>query len=131
MNATIMDSQPLNDEIVTGIVMKQLKGRILNCNTLLFTYHAPSGLWKQDDSSALMIQETIDDWSVDRKLFRGFNVKTLRDHIIDLGETPDMSRVAAKALIKIARDDYFLIDIHASTHRKIKFLDCFYDILHR
>ncbi len=39
-----------------------------------------------------------------------------------------MARVAAKALTKISRDDCFLIDKHASTHRKIKFLDCVYDI---
>ncbi len=68
------DLLPLSDEIVAGVVMKPLRGRILNCNKLLLAYHTPSGLWKQDGSPALMIQEAIDDWSVDRKLFRGFTV---------------------------------------------------------
>ncbi len=39
-----------------------------------------------------------------------------------------MTRVAANALTKIPRDDTFLLDKHASTRRKIKFLDCMYDI---
>ena len=128
LDDTVKDSLPLNDEIVAEIVIKPLRGRILNCNGLLFAYHAPSGLWKQDAKPALMLQEAIDDWGVDRKLFRGFNVKTLKDHSIDLGETPEMTRVAAKALTKIPRDDTFLLDKHASTRRKIKFLDCVYDI---
>ena len=39
-----------------------------------------------------------------------------------------MTRVAAHARSKILRDDGFLIEKHTSTHRKIKFLDCVYDI---
>ncbi len=39
-----------------------------------------------------------------------------------------MSCLAAKAFTKIPRDDYFLINKHASTHRKIKLFDCVYDI---
>ena len=69
--ATVKDFQPLNDEIVAELVMKPLRGRILSWNNLLFVYHAPSGLWKQDDKPALMLQEAIDDWGVDRKLFKG------------------------------------------------------------
>ena len=41
-----MDSLPLNDEIVAEIVIKTLKGRILNSNNFLFACHAPPGLWK-------------------------------------------------------------------------------------
>ena len=49
LDGTVKDSLPLNDEIVAEIVTKQLRERILNCNKLLFAYHVPSGLWKQDD----------------------------------------------------------------------------------
>jgi len=128
MNDTVKDSQPLNDEIVAEIVMKPLRGRILQCDNLLFAYHAPSGLWKKYKEPALVIQAAIDDWSIDQKIFHGFNVKTLKDHSIDLGDTPDMSRMAAKARTKIPDDDCFLLTKQATTRRKIKFLDCVYDI---
>jgi len=75
-----------------------------------------------------MIQEAKNDWSVERNLFRGLNVTTLKDPSVDLGETPNMTRVAANALTKIPRDDTFLLDTHASMRRKIKFLDCVYII---
>ena len=75
-----------------------------------------------------MIQAAIADWGLDRKFFHGFGVKTLKDHSIDLGDTPDTSRMAAKAQTKIPDDDCFLLAKQASTHWKIKFADCVYDI---
>ena len=39
-----------------------------------------------------------------------------------------MTRVAAHARTKIPRDDSFLLDKHASTRRKIRFIDCVNDI---
>ena len=74
LDATLKDLQPLSDEIVAGIVMKPLKGRILICNNLMFAFHAPSGLWKKYKEVPLVIEAAIDDWGMDRKIFHGFSV---------------------------------------------------------
>ncbi len=60
--------------------------------------------------------------------FQGFNLKTIKDHSVDLGDTPDISRAASWARSQIPRDEGFLMDKHSTTHRKIKITDCVYDI---
>jgi len=79
LDDNVKDLMALNDDIVAKLVMKQLRGRILNCNKLLFAYHAPSGLWRQDESPALMIREAIDDWGVDPSSFGVSMLKPLRN----------------------------------------------------
>ena len=128
LDDTIKLAAPLNDEIVAGKVVKEIEDRVLVCNDICFSYSASSGLWSSNTKPALVIQEAINEWSISKKIYSGFNTASLLPMTIDLGMTTCMARVAAWARTKIPKQDLFLVEKHVTTHRKIKFANCVYNL---
>jgi hypothetical protein len=125
---TIEDMDPINDESVAIDVVGKLKGLVLKSHDHFLSYHAPSGLWKFNNSSNLLIQDAVVSWSMEKKIYRGFSTETFKPKTIDLGNAPSSERVTKKALSHVECDDQFLEFKFESTLYKIKFRDCVYDM---
>ena len=70
------------------------------------------------------MQHAITGWSIEEKIFRGFDPSDYRNTVINLGQSRDMARVASWAMSLIPQDESFLKTKYIFTRRKIKFSDC-------
>jgi len=98
---TIEDMEPINDEIVAIDVVDKLEGFVLNSHDHLLSYHAPSGLWKFNNSSNLLIHDAIVSGSMENKIYKGFSTESSKPKTIDLGNAPSSERVTKKTCLSL------------------------------
>jgi len=112
---TIEDMDPINDEIVAIDVVGKLKGLVLKSHDHFISYHAPSGLWKFNNSSNLLIQDAIVSWSMEKKIYRGFSTETFKPKTIDLGNAPSSERVTKRPCLTLRPTTNFW-NLSSSSH---------------
>ena len=115
--------ESVTDNIVAGHVLKNLDGRFLISEDMSFSFKPMSGLWCKSTKPAQILQDAISGWSIEEKIFWGFNPSDYARGVVDLGQSADMGRVASWAMSLIPQDESFLKTKYLSTRRKIKFSD--------
>ncbi len=128
LDTTIQLPEPITDNVVAGHVLKTLEGRVLTCGDISFSFKPGTGLWCRNTKPAQILQDAITEWSIEEKIFRGFDPSDYRSTVINLGQSRDMARVASWAVSLIPQDESFLKTKYLSTRRKIKFSDCVLDL---
>jgi hypothetical protein len=118
---TIKDMDPINDESVAIDVVGKLKGLIFKNNEHFLSFHPPSGLWKFNNSSNLLIQDATVRWSMEQKIYRGFSTENFKPKTIDLGSASSSEKVTKKAMSHVPDGAEFLKVKYHSTIKKIKF----------
>lgn len=59
LDATLPDTEPLNDKIVAQKVVSSLQGRVVVCNGLSFAFNDATGMWSPRPQEALVLQEAF------------------------------------------------------------------------
>ncbi len=116
------------NNIVAGHVLETLDGRVLTCVVICFSFKPGTGLWCRNTKPDQILQDAISRWSIEEKIFRGFDPSNYRNTVINLGQSRDMSRVASWEVSLIPQDESFLKTKYLFTRRKIKFSDCVLDL---
>jgi len=128
LDTTIQLPEPISDNVVAGYVLKTLDGRVLTYEDISFSFKPGTGLWCRNTKPAQILQDAILGWSIEEKIFRGFNPSDYSKTVINLGQSSDMGRIASWAMYLIPQDEAFLKTKYFSTRRKIKFSDCVLDL---
>jgi len=92
---TIIQLPELNtDHVVAGYVLKTIVGRVMTCEDMSFSFKPGTGLWCKTMKPAQILQDAISGWSIEHKIFIGFNPSDYTDTVINMGQLVDMARIA-------------------------------------
>ncbi len=118
MDTTFQLLEPITDNVVAGYVLKNLDGRVLVCEDMSFSFKPGTGLWCKNNKPAQILQDAIvSGWSIEEKIFRGFNPSDYTNTVINLGQSTTIERVASRAMSLIPQDETFLKTKYLSIRR--------------